>query len=131
MTQFVKKPIPIEAIRWEGNNLKAVKHWMFDQVVRNLDKYPVNDSDTTQAVDYANFVKRRGSGMTEELWKNIADEDWGPDISAAIYDYLHETYVGVKDGQWIMCGTEGEFYPCADDGTGNAPLNYERTTPDA
>jgi hypothetical protein len=29
-----------------------------------------------------------------------------------VYDKLHDTWVGVKAGQWIIKGQKGEFYPC-------------------
>lgn len=32
-------------------------------------------------------------------------------ITAEVYDYLHDTWVGVKDGDFIIRGLEGEFYP--------------------
>lgn len=101
MTKYVKKPLVIEAIRWNGNNVRKINEW----VRQCLDEHPELDRNI------AYFVPRRSAAMTETLWKNIASDDWGPDITAAIYDYLHETYVGMKTGQWALCGTEGEFYP--------------------
>ena len=38
-----------------------------------------------------------------------------PDATAAVFDKLHSTWVLVLDGQWIIKGVKGEFYPCADD----------------
>lgn len=38
-----------------------------------------------------------------------------PDATAPVYDKLHSTWVLVFDGQWIIRGVKGEFYPCADD----------------
>ena len=35
-----------------------------------------------------------------------------PDCSASVFDKLHSTWVGVMDGQWIIRGVKGEFYPC-------------------
>lgn len=32
-------------------------------------------------------------------------------ITAEVYDELHETWVGVKDGDFIIKGVQGEFYP--------------------
>lgn len=32
-------------------------------------------------------------------------------ITAEVYDYLHETWVGVKDNDFIIRGLQGEFYP--------------------
>src|SRR5258708_3745395 len=43
-----------------------------------------------------------------------------PNITAHVFDKLHSTWVGVKDGQWIIRGVKGEFYPCDDDV--NSPL---------
>lgn len=32
-------------------------------------------------------------------------------ITAEVYDELHETWVGVKDSDYIIKGLKGEFYP--------------------
>ncbi len=32
-------------------------------------------------------------------------------ITAEVYDELHDTWVGVKNGDYIICGIKGEFYP--------------------
>lgn len=34
-----------------------------------------------------------------------------PDITAEVWDKLHSTWVGVKDGQSVIRGVKGEFYP--------------------
>jgi hypothetical protein len=34
------------------------------------------------------------------------------DIVAEVYDYLHDTWVGVRAGDYIIKGMKGEFYPC-------------------
>lgn len=36
-------------------------------------------------------------------------------ITAAVFDELHSTWVGIKSGQWIIRGVEGEFYPIDDE----------------
>lgn len=40
------------------------------------------------------------------------DRDEDPEIIAEVWDKLHSTWVGVKRGQWIIRGVQGEFYPC-------------------
>lgn len=35
------------------------------------------------------------------------------DCPAKVFDVLHNTWVGVYAGQWIIRGVSGEFYPCA------------------
>jgi hypothetical protein len=36
----------------------------------------------------------------------------GERIIAEVYDYLHDTWVGVKAGDYVIRGSKGEFYPC-------------------
>ena len=65
--------------------------------------------------------------FTGDNWKEVTDfvdptkdsEGFLPGIEpedspfvAVVYDYLHNTWVGVKAGQWIIQGNKGEFYPC-------------------
>ena len=47
----------------------------------------------------------------------VATEDHSddPEITAQVFDRLHSTWVHVYDGQWIIRGIQGEFYPCAGD----------------
>lgn len=32
-------------------------------------------------------------------------------ITGGVYDRLHETWIGVKTGQWVALGTKGELWP--------------------
>lgn len=52
-----------------------------------------------------------------DLFRAVDPEDRGddPDQTAAVMDTLHNTWVRVYDGQWIVKGVKGEFYPCAGD----------------
>ena len=43
------------------------------------------------------------------------DRSDDPDMTAMIFDKLHSTWVHVYDGQWIIRGIQGEFYPITDD----------------
>lgn len=40
------------------------------------------------------------------------DHSHSPAVTAEVFDVLHSTWVGVKTGQWIIKGVQGEFYPC-------------------
>lgn len=106
MPTFVKRPIPIEAVRFTGDNWAELHAFTGH---RNV--------ETEDHPHWADVFNPVGT------YTMLAEED--PDIVAEVWDSLHSTHVGVKVGQWIMRGTEGEFYPCADDGTGTAPMNYE------
>ncbi len=52
-------------------------------------------------------------GLFHEVHPDDRTDD--PDITAEVMDELHSTWVGVKDGQWIIRGVQGEFYPCDPD----------------
>jgi hypothetical protein len=41
----------------------------------------------------------------------MLDEPLG-DLIAQVWDYLHQTWVFVKAGQYIIKGMKNEFYPC-------------------
>lgn len=51
------------------------------------------------------------------LFGAVAPEDRSedPDMTAEVFDKLHSTWVHVYDGQWIIKGIQGEFYPIAAD----------------
>jgi hypothetical protein len=38
-----------------------------------------------------------------------------PEASAQVLDALHSTWVLLYDGDWIIRGIQGEFYPCRPD----------------
>jgi hypothetical protein len=42
------------------------------------------------------------------------DREDDPEITAEVWDKLHSTWVGVKNGHYIIKGIIGEFYPCDD-----------------
>ncbi len=92
-----KKPLLVEAVQWTGKNAKEVKAWIAE-VQPSTDHFPI-----------AIFVPKRS--MSKTLWQNVADPEWSDEITAALYNIQHETYVGMKDRDWVICGTGGEFYP--------------------
>jgi hypothetical protein len=51
-----------------------------------------------------------------------------PELTAQVYDELHDTWVGVKTGQHIVRGVQGEFYPIAEDVLAET---YELVPPDS
>lgn len=50
------------------------------------------------------------SGMFGRVYPDDRTDD--PEIVATVFDQLHSTWVGVKLGDWIIRGIQGEFYPC-------------------
>lgn len=84
-TRYRKKPVEVEAIEYTGDFV-VIQEWCRDQEPdeHRAFFFPVDEED---CVD-------------------------DPEIVAEVYDKLHSTWVGVKLGQWIIHGIQGEFYPC-------------------
>jgi hypothetical protein len=97
MGRFRKKPVEVEAVQFTGGkeNVQAIKSFCNGE-------------------EGATFFFTKSSSAPYEMqaWNNVKGDDWGTDIVAAVYDYLHETWVGVKKDQWIIRGIVGELYPC-------------------
>jgi hypothetical protein len=62
--------------------------------------------------NYDEIMAFAGSGKFIVLGEEDRANSDDPDCSASVYDKLHSTWVGVMDGQWIIRGVKGEFYPC-------------------
>ena len=99
--KFRKKPVEVEAVKFTGDNWSEMHAFCGHR--ETSDGHPVD------------VFNPAGTYVA----------DWPADIKAEVWDWIHTTHVGVTPGQWIIRGTEGEYYPCADDGSGEAPLNYE------
>lgn len=72
-------------VQWTGKNTRDIKRFLGDPG------------------GIARFIPRRSPNMNETLWKNIAEDDWGPEVSAALYDESEGAYTPVVNGQWIEC----------------------------
>ncbi len=79
MQQFRKKPVVVEAIKWDGRNFAELNDFTGGR-----------------------FRRRR---VPEGV----------PDMRGEVFDVLHDTWVTVYPGQWVIRGVQGEFYPCAAD----------------
>lgn len=106
--KFRKKPVEVEAVRFTGENWAEMHAFCGHRPLEG------QFSQETGAQAYADIFNPAGTYAT-----------WPDGVEGEVWDWLHRTHVGVLAGQWVIRGTEGEFYPCEDDGTGTAPLNYE------
>jgi hypothetical protein len=98
---YRKKPLTIKAIQYTNAQDEAVvsklKQWTGEHAIHNTPSgNPVHMGNFITISDRSTFREAHG---------------WGPEITAAVYDKLHETFVGVKDGDFIIEGLQGEFYP--------------------
>lgn len=102
--RYQSKPIIIDAIQFTGTNTREVA--LFCNGFEVLSPSPMPKGSTL-------FVAKSQSAATgNQAWNYLRDVSWSSDIIAAVYDVLHDTWVGVKRGQFIIRGTKGEFYPC-------------------
>lgn len=88
--RYKTKPFEIDAIQFTGDNWDAVQKFA-----------GVRSAGWNPDVDIPNFTQ----AGTYAQWD---DET----ITAEVYDYLHQTWVGVRDNDFIIKGSREEFYPC-------------------
>lgn len=82
--RFRTKPVEIDAIRFTFESGDEIKEWTTDPV------------DETCAFN----------------WGYEDDREGGNDLWGQVFDVLHDTWINVFPGQWIVRGAKGEFYPC-------------------
>lgn len=85
VTRYRKRPVEVDTIQWTGDNEPEVQAFTGGP-----------------ATFYA---------LEPEDRENSDD----PEVTAAVFDKLHSTWVGVKTGQHIVRGVKGEYYPIAED----------------
>lgn len=76
-------------------------------------KKPVTITAVQWTGDNAAEISEWTIGRFHEVDPEDRTED--PEITAAVLDVLHSTWIGVKTGQWVLRGVQGEFYPCDDE----------------
>lgn len=110
---FQKKPVRIKAVQWDGSDERADELWewtaksnavgnawptMF-MVLGDYDAYDVFG-------DYDDELEVVGTAVKDRIEQGY---------SAVVRDVLHDTWVNVATGDWIIQGLQGEFYPCKPD----------------
>lgn len=64
-----------------------------------------NGSDLENLIEVSDFAPGKFALIQDP------DRSERPEITAEVYDYLHDTWVGVRDGDYIIKGLKGEYYP--------------------
>ena len=97
---FRKRPVLIRAIRYTNADDTATVN-----EIKEFTGEHAHFTQTNKVTSMPNFLTISERNVLREA------NEWGPDITAAVWDDLHETYVGVKDGDFILEGLSGENYP--------------------
>jgi len=90
--RYVKKRIPVRATQVENTTFPFP-----EREFKRLQAF-TNDQFRYQILDVAIAPDKQSIQITDELFQ--------------VYDHLHDTWVNLKRGDWIIEGVEGEFYPC-------------------
>jgi hypothetical protein len=103
MAKFRKKPIEIEAVKWNGfsNNLGLT------------DKDPLDPTARYEKPDWLPPVKGELSDRGLSLLKVQDGEVWR--FKEELYIGTLEGSMRVSVGDWIIKGAHGELYPCKPD----------------
>lgn len=89
MTRFVTKRVEVDAIKFTAETAEDVVQFTRDGV---------DPENATQTFNYG-YDKSDGEYV---LWGEV-------------FDILHDTWIKVFEGQWIIRGLQGEYYPCAEE----------------
>lgn len=84
--KITKRPVEVEAVRFTGSNLDEVRAIVGRRRFREVDSLPADELD---ALD--------------------------PGTDAQVWDVYHSTWIGVRRGQWLIVGVNGETYPIEHD----------------
>lgn len=79
---YRKIPLEVQAVQWVGLNEKELSEFSEENFIGDYFHYHSPDG----SIDYAS--------------------------KAGIFDKLHNTWIQVELGDWIIRGIKGEFYPC-------------------
>lgn len=93
MTLYRKLPVEVEAVRFLGGNFHEIWEFVGTRTVEHDPEHVISNFHVA-----GTYVAWEDRSILGEVW-----------------DKLHSTWVGVKDGQWIIRGIQGEFYPCDDE----------------
>lgn len=113
MPRFVSRPIEIQAIQYR------CPKWT------TKNKEPFWDDNSQHIEDWLwehepDQFKTKGEWDVPKDWWRWVDEGFENDGEYSIghwevYDYIQDTWVKVNRNDWIIQGTKGEYYPCADE----------------
>lgn len=90
--KYKTKPFEIEAVQFTGDNWEELERFC-----------GVHSASYNPFVDIPNF------SPVENYWPS---HTYSIDIVAVVWDYLHETWVGVHANDFIIRGSRKEYYPC-------------------
>lgn len=88
MKTFRTRPVEVNALQWTNDNL-------------------------TEMIEFTENNFRVRSQMEQIAETALrARDDREPVANVQVYDKLHTTWINVLNGQWIVRGVKGEYYPC-------------------
>lgn len=91
MPRYRKRPVEVDAIRFDGENFEEIQEFTGERVA------PYNPAYTVPLFD-----------RVQNWWP---EHETPEDIVAVVFDVLHSTWVGVKKDDYIIRGLKGEYYP--------------------
>lgn len=86
--KFVTKRVEIEAYRYDPSDVDGLIKWSEN----NFRQGPLSGDEVSPEAMAATLR-----------------------FTAEVYDKLHDTWIKVTPGQWIVRGAKGEYYPCDDE----------------
>lgn len=107
--RFQSKPVVIEAMQWDRTEERydAIDSWTEHVIERNE-----SGGVHTSACYFMLILKGWDDLARDVLGADEVESRREAGFDAVVYDTLHGTWVNVRENDWIIRGTQGEFYPC-------------------
>lgn len=103
--EFVKKPVKIQAIQMSKDSFISIHRWLeengYPSLVWDIEDFRIRPEDLFDPAVGPDVKPTKG------VWINPAD--------GCIMIRTLEGDMKVSDGDWVIRGVKGEFYPCKHD----------------
>lgn len=104
--RYRKKPVEIEAMKFAGETRDA--HRVMTWMEENLYPFLVGDATAPETLRYPDQVATDDSTPDRGIYID-------PATGELMIRTMMEGDMRVRLGDWIICGVQGEFYPCNPD----------------
>lgn len=104
--KFRKRPVVIEAMQWDGDEFGE----RIEELIEWTDQ--LHTTDTGRMLVRTLFMALRSDDVLDVFDYDDIRQRIKDGYTAVVWDKLHDCWVNVATGDWIIKGVQGEFYPC-------------------
>ena len=101
MKYRTKAPVFVEAMQFDGKNGAEIRSW-----IESARKFAGDEDET-----HWWLTKGMTTSTSNQAWNYAkAGQKWSDKTKAAVYNALHDNWLPVVDGDFIVMGAANDFY---------------------